>query len=206
MNTVRRVAITVIVTALGMLTSCVELDTQITFRTAERGTIALAYRIDSRVLEIGMFDRDASIIPLPVGRSDFAQTAAAIDGLELRSYRMRERDGITTVTAELSFATAHALEAFFGPAAPAVVEAGSAETRFRHRLFDGFPDAIGEPGTRFADSFFSDASVSVTVTTPSAVTNHGVGERAASGRSVTARYTAADLLARAEPIWVDVTW
>ena len=204
MNTARRVAIAAIVVALGLLSSCVELDTRITFRTAESGSITLDYRIDSRVLAIGMFDDDASILPLPVAQRDFAQTAAAIDGLDLRSYRMREREGVTTVTAELSFATAEALAAFFGPSAPAVVEVGAGETRFRHRLFDGFPDGVAEPGSRFADSFFSDATVRVTVTTPSAMTNHGAGD--ASGRSVTAEFMASDLLARTQPVWIDVTW
>lgn len=206
MNTVRRIAITVMVATLGILTSCMELDTHITFRTADSGTIALEYRIDSRVLEIGMFDRDATILPVPVGRRDFEHTVAAIEGLDLRSYRMRERDGVTTVTAELSFAGGEALSAFFGPASLAVADGGAGAGRFRHLLFDGFPDGVGESGTRFSDSFFSEGSVSFTVTAPGEVVNHGVGDRAASGRSVTARFTAAQLLARTEPIWIDVTW
>ncbi len=206
MNIVRRVAITAMVATLGMLTSCMELDTRITFRTADSGTIALEYRIDSRVLEIGMFDRDATILPLPVGRRDFEHTVAAIEGLDLRSYRLHERDGVTTVTAELSFGTSEALAEFFGRSSPALVESAGGETRFRHRLFDGFPDGVGESGTRFSDSFFSDASVSVTVTAPSEITNRGSGERSGSGRSVTARFTAAELLASTEPVWIDVTW
>jgi hypothetical protein len=188
------------------LSSCVEVRAELTFRTPQTGTLALNYRIDSRALEIGMFDPDATILPLPVARRDFERTASAIGDLELRSYRMRRQNGTTIVDAEYAFWSAAALSTLFAESTPISIETADGQTLFRHRVFDGFPAGVGDSAAGFVDSFLSGGRFSIQVTTPTPILRNSAGVLDNSERTVRLEYTTSDLLMIRDPIVWEVVW
>jgi len=185
-----------------------ELETVLSFQSAHSGTLAVSYVIDSRALEIGMFDPDASILPLPLHQSDFEQTAATHRDLELRSYRLRRHNGVTRIDAEYRFESLEALQIAFGRQNRPVVETGAHGTVMRQQLFSGLDRGNGghEPqrSQRFVDEFLSDASVAVTVHAPTTISSSNLG--AVDGRTLQLRYSASELLRLEAPLILELMW
>ena len=185
-----------------------ELETVLSFQSARTGTLAVSYVIDSRALEIGMFDQDASILPLPLHQSDFEQTASAHPDLQLRSYRRRRHNGVTRIDAEYRFDSLEALQIAFGQQNRPVVETAADGTLMRQQLFGGIDRSTNgrEPqrSQRFVDEFLSDASIAMTVHAPATISSANLG--AVDGRTLQLRYSAPELLRLEAPLVLELMW
>ena len=192
------------VAAVLTLGACVEAETELSFRTDQAGSLALTYRIDSRALQIGMFDSDAAILPLPLGRRDFEQTAAAHPGLELHSYRSRDENGTTRIEAEYRFASIDALQTALGSRADLSLRQEGGSTILRQQLFGGFESEPGDRAASFAAEFFNDARFSMTVHAPRTIESHTKGR--VEGRTARIEYRAVELLAAEQPLVWELAW
>lgn len=189
------------IVALG---ACVEAETELRFQTDRSGSLAVSYRIDSRALEIGMFDHDAAILPLPLGRRDFEQTAASHPALELRNYRSREENGTTHIEAEYRFESIEALQTALGSRAELSLSRQDGVTVLRHRVFSGFEMPPGEGAVSFADEFFNDARFSIIVHAPATIETSNEGR--VDGRTARLEYQAVELLSMERPLVWELSW
>ncbi|MDR2072402.1 MAG: hypothetical protein LBP60_03090 [Spirochaetaceae bacterium] len=96
-----------------VLGSCIGVGSEIRIDRNGSGSLKLHYRIASGLEDLGSLDGNERWLPVPVGRADMERTVARIQGLTLVSYSSRQEGLDTLHSAELSFASPGALEAFF---------------------------------------------------------------------------------------------
>ncbi|MDR2314714.1 MAG: hypothetical protein LBE02_09315 [Spirochaetaceae bacterium] len=102
-----------IISLAVVLVSCIGLDSEVRINGNGSGSLKLSYRIASSLEDLGALGGNERWLPIPVGRADMERTAARIEGLTLVSYSSRREGADTLHSAELSFASPGALEAFF---------------------------------------------------------------------------------------------
>lgn len=106
--------IAVVVLAFAALAGCISTETDIELNANGGGDITLTYEFSSELYGMGVFDGSDVARPIPVTRDEFEE-AALLAGMRLRSYRSREKDGVVSVTARLSFRDPEALVQLLGP-------------------------------------------------------------------------------------------
>ena len=192
----------VLTLALLAFVSCIEVETELSFVSADSGSLRVSYAIDSRALQIGMFDDEATILPLPLHQRDFEQTAATHPQLELRSYQRAGGNGTTRIDAEYRFESLAALQTAFGSRTTVVLDATQQGTRLKHVLFEGHGG--GQQSQEFVDEFLSDATFSLTVHAPGPIISASIGQ--IDGRAVRLRYSARELLNVEEALILELVW
>ncbi|TVQ40766.1 MAG: hypothetical protein EA384_02110 [Spirochaetaceae bacterium] len=192
----------VLTAALLAFVSCIEVETELSFASADSGSLKVSYAIDSRALQIGMFDDGATILPLPLHQRDFEQTAATHPQLELRSYHRAGGNGVTRIDAEYRFESLAALQTALGSRTTVILDATPQGTWFKHALFEGHGG--GQRSQEFVDEFLADASFSMTVHAPGPVISSSIGQ--IDGRLVRLHYTARELLVMEEPLILELVW
>jgi hypothetical protein len=96
------------------LLGCLDTDTRVSLGEDGSGSIALVYTIDRAAWDTGVFDDGDVARPVPVTRTEFESAALSIDGLRLRSHRVRGDDERVTVTARLDFDSVDSLRRLLG--------------------------------------------------------------------------------------------
>jgi hypothetical protein len=82
-------ALTLVLAAVILFTSCIGIESAIDIRGDESGTITLEYRMARALESMGKLDGNADRPPVPVGRADFDRTAARLPGLRVASFSSR---------------------------------------------------------------------------------------------------------------------
>ena len=206
----RRIVISVVVLSIvmGFLTlSCIDSDARIGVNADGSGTVALTYTVSPLVMNLGSLDEDDPVLPLPVSEEDFIRTVAAIPGLELGDYTTREDEDGVTITAELSFQSAGALNEFIGTEAGEFSLTGiEGSDRLRYVIYEAVEDGIAEESVTLARDFFSDSFLRFTVDTPADIRSANSGTISDNRRSITLELNTADLIVDNRDVIWEVTW
>jgi hypothetical protein len=98
--------------ALGVLTSCIGISSDLVIRGDGSGTFTLEYRVSRTLESLGRLDGNESRPVVPAGRADFERTAARTAGLTLRDFASREEGKDLVTTVKMDFANLDALLGF----------------------------------------------------------------------------------------------
>lgn len=166
------------------------------------------YTIDAAAWNRGVFDASAPIRSIPVTERDARDVAARLPGVELRRYRLRERDDAVTVESVYALQDATQIAHVWGAAG---------EARFRVDLeartlvlpLNVGGRAMTDEESTLVEELFAGETVTVVVVAPSSPTARLDGfDRAVTvdGRRVAVTLPLASILVTAEPIDLIVTW
>jgi hypothetical protein len=182
-----------------VLTGCLSIESEITIDPDGSGQVALTYRVDQLASNLGVFDPDTDVLPLPIAEDDFQDLITNTEGLELISYSRSETPDVVTVVAEIAFSNAEALSSIFSAEENEIelVETGD-QWVFRQVISGGLEEAPSEEVLGFFDAFFSDYEMSFSLSPPTEVSGVSAGE-VVDG---TARWTIAarDVFVSTEPL------
>ncbi len=152
------------------LFSCISIDTEIELKEDGSGTVRLNYTVDTMLVDIGSFDNEESVIPLPVEEENFRISAASISGLTLNSFSREENDTSFFINAVLSFSSVEALDALISPAEESIVLVSEdGKNVYRHTIYEAPEGGADEEMLSFVDAFFSDYELSFTLKSPSEI-------------------------------------
>jgi hypothetical protein len=117
------------VLAMGFMNSCIGSKSDITIRRDGSGSIDLEYRISRTVEALGKQEGNEPWPTLPAGRADFERTVSRIEGLELRSFAVKNEEKDLVYAIKLDFQTPEALLRFLDAPGQGVRWEGEGEDR-----------------------------------------------------------------------------
>ena len=206
----RRIAILAAVLAVltGLLgVSCIDSDARIGVNDDGSGSVELTYTISPLVMNLGTLDEDDPVLPLPVSQNDFVRTVAGIPGLELGDYSTREDEDGIHITAELTFGTTEALNAFLGTGEGEFsLTREDGVDRFRYVIYDAPDEEISEESVTLARDFFSQSSLRFDLDTPADVQSSTLGTISGNRRSIALELNTAELIIDNRDVIWEVTW
>jgi hypothetical protein len=104
----------VVVLAAISLAGCLDMETSIELSDSGSGTVTLAYRVDNRLLDLGVFDAPTDEPTVPISQRDFELAISTVAGSELERYSARRGDEVTEISAEVTFDSVDDFNALFG--------------------------------------------------------------------------------------------
>jgi hypothetical protein len=103
------IAFTILFLFVFIFSSCIGIKTGITINSDGSGQINLVYTISDMLDALGKQDGNASQPTIPVGKDDFERTISRIEGLSLKSYKVKTSESHIVIFASLEFAHINAL-------------------------------------------------------------------------------------------------
>jgi len=197
----------VVTAALFALAGCLDLETRIRIENDGSGRIRMLYEADADLVGYGMFDHDDSQLPVPFGERDFERLARETEGLALRSYERRERNGRVTVDAELSFATLEALNAVYaGRRDYVALSESNGRMQYTQVILESTVEELEEETRAFAEEFLAGYDLVFEVRAPSRIVDHNFGELSADARRVRYQSSMAEYVTSDEVVRWQLEW
>lgn len=187
-----------------ILSGCLSVETRISMTDAERGEVSFIYAVDRRLLDAEVFDREASVWPIPISRRDFELFADGVEGAELRDYERIDDTENSTITATYDFVSRHALGRLLGSREPMEPQAVRGATGLRVQLTPLGVAELSAEQRSFMQSYLREATMTYHVSTPEPVVESNLGEP--TGREIRLVYTVPELLDRADPLFLELSW
>lgn len=187
-----------------LITGCLSVETRISLSDGEDGEVTFIYTVDRGLLEAEVFDREASVWPIPVSRRDFELFADTVEGARLTGYDRADGEEDAVVTATYRFDSRDALARLLGSRESLELEAGRGDTGVRLQLTPLGVAELSPEQRSFMESYLREATMTYQVSTPEPVVETNLGE--ATGREVRVVYTMSELLHRPEPLFLEVSW
>jgi hypothetical protein len=155
---------------------------------------------------MGTVDEENRFYAIPISEEDFAATAAAIEGLTLRTFDLEEDVDTITVEAVLDFDSTGALSNLLSSSSPGSVEIERAgeTTIYRQNIFGGATEEINAESRDFIETFFSGYTVEFSLEAPTAITAVNLGDY--SGRVATVELPMTEVLLSPEEVTWEVQW
>ena len=175
------------------------------FQADGTGELQLRYLMDAALARLGVAS-DSEALPLPLSEAEFRTAAAAIDGLELVSYRRVDHAEQAEVAVVLRFDRVERVAelASFAPLQPRLE--GADPALFELAISPRGDRPLDEATVHFLGTLFGDHTVSFVVAAPRPIRDASTGTLAADGSEVSLSIPLADYAAEAEPRVLQVRW
>jgi hypothetical protein len=190
--------------ALGLLSSCLGLDAELTVRADGSGTVTLDYRLSKMVESMGKLDGNERWLPFPIGRADFERSVEQVPGLTLSSFSQTSDETDVRIKASLAFADSAALLGFMdhtGRAAGLTVK--DKTTTLSLQLSEG--GALDADLEALVRAVFEGYEVKLRINTPTPGEASGPGASSAD-RTAAFQAPVADILAAKAPFVWQLKW
>ena len=200
----RALALAAAVLMLG-LTSCISIESRFVFEADGSGELQLRYRLDDALARLGVAS-DSEALALPLSEAEFRAAAAAIDGLELASYRRVDHAEHAEVVAVLHFDRVERVAelASFAPLQPRLQ--GGDPAVFELAISPGGDRPLDEATMHFLGTLFGDHTVSFVVRAPRPIRDTSAGTLEEDGSQVSLSIPLADYASDVEPRVLRVRW
>jgi hypothetical protein len=197
----------ILILTVVLLSSCIGIESEILLRQDGTGVLTLSYQISQFMKNIDA-GREEKQLPLPVNEEEFVRTAEGIEGLRLTDIDEREDEENVYIRAELEFDSVDAVNALGRAGQIGISLENQGETNtFRQVIFDGQEgEAITEDSLEMIETFFQGYDLVYTITVPTPVQSHSLGDLSADGRTVTYTITVPEILKRSQPLVLEVVW
>lgn len=191
--------------SLLALASCISIESRFVFDADGTGELHLRYLLDDALARLGVAS-DSEALPLPLSEAEFRAAAAAIEGLELASYRRVDLDDHAEVVAVLRFDRVERVAelASFAPLQPRLQ--GNDPAVFELTISPAGDRPLDEATVHFLGTLFGDHTVSFVVRTPRMIRDTSAGALAQDGSEVSLSIPLADYAADVEPRVLRVRW
>ena len=184
---------------VAALSSCIGIQSQISFDRDGSGTVQLSYRICQ-------FLRDDPDLPLPASREDFRRAVAGAPGLRLEALSQREDEQDVTIEARLAFDRVEALNALGGQLGLSYAAQGDSRV-FRQRLYAGQPPGgLPEESLKMVETFFQGYEISLELSSPVPISSCSLGQLSEDRRTLRYRTTIPELLKHRDELTLEITW
>lgn len=193
--------------AIVLLSSCVGIESRLSFRQDGSGTLTLSYKISQFMKNIDA-GRDQKTLPLPVSREDFERAAFGIPGLRLGSVEQREDEQNVYIRAMLAFDGPEALNEFSRRGGMGLtVSRRDGGFVCRQEITAARDEAdISADSLAMIDTFFGDYELAYTVLAPATIRSHSLGVLEEEGRGVSYRASIPELLRSTQAQVLEVAW
>ena len=200
----RAPALAAAVCMLG-LASCISIESRFTFDADGSGELQLRYLLDGALARLGVAS-DSEALALPLSEPEFQAAAAAVEGLELVSYRRADQGEHAEVVAVLQFDRVERVAelASFAPLHPRLE--GDDPAVFELAVSPGGDRPLDEATVQFLGTVLGSHTVSFVVVAPRPIRDAGVGTLAEDGSRATLSIPLADYAADVEPRTLRVSW
>ncbi|MDE0024238.1 MAG: hypothetical protein OXP69_07475 [Spirochaetaceae bacterium] len=187
------------------LASCISIESRFTFDADGSGELQLRYLLDGALARLGVAS-DSEALALPLSEAEFRAAAAAIEGLELVSYRRADQGDQAEVVAVLQFDRVERVAelASFAPLHPRLH--GDDPAVFELAVSSGGDQPLDEATVHFLGTLLGSHTVSFVVVAPRPIRDAGAGTLAEDGSRVTLSIRLADYAADIEPRMLRVSW
>lgn len=202
----RELIIPAVVIFIFLLCSCIGVEMQVELNKDNSGRITLDYSVMRALIHLGTIDEERPFYTIPISREDFDRVVAAIDGLDLRSFKMEEDSAEVHVSAKIDFDSVDALSELFQSTGPGAIEITSSDERtvYRHQIFSGNHVELDPDSKKMIETFFKDYHIQYTLSTPLSVVATSHGEF--SDKTATAVFNVADVTIATDPVVWEVSW
>ncbi len=192
--------------SLSMLVSCINIDTEITFRQDLTGEALIRYSILKSAVNIGKIDKNDSFLPLPVEEQRYRDKAERTNGLELRSFKKEETDEEIYITVRYDFKNMEALNAIISNTAGKKIDIQKRADRtyYTQEIYSNKGTLPSEETLNITESLFADRYIKIKVTAPAAVKSVNTGS--SSGNNAEVVFKLPELLASASPVVWEIIW
>ncbi|MCL2480195.1 MAG: hypothetical protein FWF38_00640 [Spirochaetaceae bacterium] len=186
------------------LFSCINIDTEITFRQNLSGEILIKYSISKAAINIGKIDKYDNFLPLPVEEQKFRELAAITNGLDFISFRQEETEGEVFINVRYGFSNIEALNAIVSNSNDKKIEVQRRgdRTYYTQKISNNKP--INEETIELAKALFPDRYVNIKITAPQNIRTVSSGE--ITGNSAQVRYNLPQLLSNKGNVTWEVSW
>ncbi len=189
------------------LTSCIGIESQISFKRDGSGTLTLTYTVSQMIKDLDTAGNGKNL-PLPVSEEDFNRTVDDIDGLKLLNIKQREDEENIYIEASLEFDSIEALNQIGrGNQMNLSLTVENGITIFRQVIFRSREDQeVSEDSIKMMETFFNDYELSFIINTPSSIKKYSLGELDSDKRKLTYRVTIPELISAGEEKVMEVIW
>lgn len=189
------------------LTSCIGIESQISFKRDGSGTLTLTYTVSQMIKDLDTAGNGKNL-PLPVSEEDFNRTVDDIDGLKLLNIKQREDEENIYIEASLEFDSIEALNQIGrGNQMNLSLTVENGITIFRQVIFRSREDQeVSEDSIKMMETFFNDYELSFIINTPSSIKKYSLGELDSDKRKLTYRVTIPELISAGEEKVLEVIW
>jgi len=197
----------ILILTVVLLSSCIGIESEILLRQDGTGVLTLSYQISQFMKNIDA-GREEKQLPLPVNEEEFVRTAEGIEGLRLTDIDEREDEENVYIRAKLEFDSVDAVNALGRAGQIGIGLENQGETNtFRQVIFAGQEgEEITEDSLEMIETFFQGYDLVYTITVPTPVQSHSLGDLSADGRTVTYTITVPEILKRSQPLVLEVVW
>ena len=189
------------------LTSCIGIESQISFRGDGSGTLTLIYTVSQMIKDLDTGGNDKNL-PLPVSEEEFNRTVENIDGLNLLNIKQKEDEENIYIEASLEFDSIDALNQIGNRNQmdlSLTVENGI--TTFRQVIFGSNEDQeVSEDSIKMLETFFKGYELSFVINTPSSIKEYSLGELNPDNKKLTYRVTIPELMRMDGEKILEVRW
>lgn len=206
--------------SLLALSSCANVDAQLSIAASGACSLKLRYAVSKMVVSLDAVSAGRAILPFPLSREAFDRTVRAAPGTELVSYSQAETDRDLVVAAELRFSNPSSLAAFLSSAEQRASYAEAGGQRSFHLLISPGKAAQGATtqggGTgasgldpdlgRLVDAAFAPYSVKIAVALPSPAKSVKGGTIGRGGLEVDYSNSVSEIAKNEGPTVLDFSW
>lgn len=200
----RALACAATVCMLG-LASCISIESRFTFDADGSGELQLRYLLDGALARLGVA-ADSEALALPLSEAEFRAAAAAVEGLELVSYRRADQGDQAEVVAVLQFDRVERVAELASFAALHPRLEGDDPAVFELAVSPGGDRPLDEATVHFLGTLLGSHTVSFVVVAPRPIRDAGAGTLTEDGSRVTLSIPLADYAADVEPRMLRVSW
>ncbi|MCD6123245.1 MAG: hypothetical protein J7K04_15525 [Spirochaetales bacterium] len=190
-----------------ILTSCIGVDTTISFNDNGSGKLSIQYKISKMVVNLGASNEEAPVVPLPVSEDDFKRSVEKAKGLKLLSYKQSEDENDIYIAAVIGFNRIENFKEMKGfNSMPATLKKQGDSFLFSQRIATKPEHIPDEDSLKMIDTLFKGYKISFTIKAPKEIQSHNMGNLSSDKRTLTYSIPVAELVRIGEDIYLTISW
>jgi hypothetical protein len=192
---------------LGCLSACISIETTVELTAAGGGTLDLEYRVSKLVTQLKPWDKEGSLLPLPVNEADFRSAVSALPGLALRSYARSENEELVIIKASLGFDRIESLNGLVGRYDTVYQLRNEQGASVLDQLVSpGNPEGLDPETEGFFKTFFASNYLKFTVKAPRPISASSIPAASVQGNQASLSMNFTQVAAGREALRWSVRW
>ncbi|GEM_PF-1316531 len=200
--------LTIIVSLLLFLSSCIGVESSISFNDNGSGILTLNYRISKMIINLGETgEKNTLSMPLPVSEDDFRKSIAGIEGLKLRSFKQSENEDDILINATISFDDVSKLSKIKNfNEFPVSLEKRGERTYFKQKIASRTEEELDQQTMKMVDTFFEGYKIQYTVKAPREILSYNMGVLSPDKKTLSFETSITELLKTDTDIILEAAW